>query len=113
MSCQNYKRFELVSFCILLMSSSIESFSLHVNKNSFFMKRISKRATNRRGLKHLKMSMDSKPSAFDGMLSFREKFSQASSEGFGTKAKNVAKTMKVEDIVVPLCGNLEMEHMQI
>jgi len=111
MSCQNYKRFELVSFCILLMSSSIESFSLHVNKNSFFMKRISKRATNRRGLKHLKMSMDSKPSAFDGMLSFREKFSQASSEGFGTKAKNVAKTMKVEDIVVPLCGNLEMRQI--
>lgn len=110
MGCQNYKRFELVSFCILMMASSIESFS-HGNKNSFYMKRIPKHATNKRGFKHLQMSIDSEPSVFDGMLSFREKFSQASSEGFGTKAKNVAKTMKLEDIVVPLCGNLEMRQV--
>ena len=56
-------------------------------------------------------SDNSKSSLFDGMLSFKKKFSQASAEGFGTKAKNVAKTMSVGDLVVPLCGNLAMRQI--
>lgn len=35
------------------------------------------------------------------------KFRTASSEGFGTRARNVATTCQVGDIVVPLCGDLE------
>lgn len=34
-------------------------------------------------------------------------FSEAYREGFGTKARNVASTMKVGDVVVPLCSDLE------
>lgn len=45
-------------------------------------------------------------SIFDSLLSLRRNFSQASAEGFGTKARNVAKSMSVGDVVVPLCGNL-------
>jgi signal peptidase I len=45
-------------------------------------------------------------SIFDSLLSLRRTFSQASAEGFGTKARNVAKTMSVGDVIVPLCGNL-------
>jgi len=56
-------------------------------------------------------SDETKKSVFDGILSFRQKFSQASAEGFGTKAKNAAKTMQVGDVVVPLCGNLEMRQI--
>lgn len=47
-----------------------------------------------------------KASIFDSLLSLRQTFSQASAEGFGTKARNVAKTMSVGDVIVPLCGNL-------
>jgi hypothetical protein len=35
------------------------------------------------------------------------KFRTASSEGFGTRARNVASTCQVGDIVVPLCGNMD------
>jgi len=45
-------------------------------------------------------------SIMDRMLKFRSDFSSAASEGFGTKARNVANTMTVGDVVVPLCGNL-------
>ena len=45
------------------------------------------------------------------MLKFRKNFSIAASEGFGTKARNVASTMSVGDIVVPLCGNLAMRQI--
>lgn len=45
-------------------------------------------------------------SIFDSLLSLRRTFSQASAEGFGTKARNVAKTMSVGDVIVPLCRNL-------
>ena len=45
-------------------------------------------------------------SIFDSMFSLRKSFSQASTEGFGTKARNVAKSMSVGDVVVPLCANL-------
>lgn len=31
----------------------------------------------------------------------------AAAEGFGTRARNVGETMKIDDIVVPLCSNLE------
>ena len=37
-----------------------------------------------------------------------QKFNEASAEGFGTKAKNAMNTMSNGDIVVPLCGNLEL-----
>lgn len=40
-----------------------------------------------------------------------EKFRNASSEGFGTRARNVASTCQVGDIVVPLCGNIEKRQM--
>ena len=39
---------------------------------------------------------------------FFQKFNEASAEGFGTKAKNAMNTMSNGDIVVPLCGNLEL-----
>ena len=42
----------------------------------------------------------------DSILRLREKVSLAAKEGFGTKARNVARTMSVGDIVVPLCANL-------
>lgn len=42
----------------------------------------------------------------NGINLFRKNFATAAQEGFGTKAKNVARTMRVGDIVVPLCGNL-------
>jgi signal peptidase I len=47
-----------------------------------------------------------KPSIFHKLLTIRQNFQQASAEGFGTKARNVANTMSIGDIVVPLCGNL-------
>jgi signal peptidase I len=56
-------------------------------------------------------SENSKPSMFDGMLSIKQKFSQASAEGFGTKARNVAKTMSVGDVVVPICGDLALRQI--
>lgn len=37
----------------------------------------------------------------------RSNFKTAAGDGFGTKARNVADTMKIDDIVVPLCSNLE------
>lgn len=39
------------------------------------------------------------------------KFRTASSEGFGTRARNVASTCQVGDIVVPLCGDLEKRRL--
>ena len=33
-------------------------------------------------------------------------FQLAQEEGFGTKAKNIASTMSIDDVVVPICGNL-------
>lgn len=56
-------------------------------------------------------SDETKKSMLDNMLSFNQKFSQASAEGFGTKAKNVAKTMNVGDVVVPICGNLAIRQI--
>lgn len=38
----------------------------------------------------------------------RSNFAAAAAEGFGTRARNVAPTMSVGDVVVPLCGNLEL-----
>lgn len=35
-------------------------------------------------------------------------FRKASSDGFGTRAKNVGFTMRKGDVVVPLCGNMEL-----
>lgn len=37
----------------------------------------------------------------------RKNLKTAASDGFGTRARNVAETMNVDDIVVPLCSNLE------
>ncbi len=48
----------------------------------------------------------SRISIMDRMFKFRSDFSSAAEEGFGTKARNVANTMSLGDIVVPLCGNL-------
>ena len=56
-------------------------------------------------------ALESSPSIFDGILTFRQKFSQASAEGFGTKARNVANTMSIGDIVVPICGNLALRQI--
>ena len=41
------------------------------------------------------------------LFKFASDLSTAISEGFGTRARNVASTMVVGDIVVPLCSNLE------
>ncbi len=46
------------------------------------------------------------PMAKDASPSIIENFRLAASEGFGTKARNAAATMKVGDVIVPLCGNL-------
>lgn len=61
-------------------------------------------------------SSNNKPSSssssiLDNMLQFRKNFSIAASDGFGTKARNVASTMSVGDIVVPLCGNLAIRQI--
>jgi len=48
--------------------------------------------------------IDSEPNLFSKFLS---NLKTASSDGFGTRAKNVASTMEVGDVVVPLCGNLD------
>ena len=37
----------------------------------------------------------------------RTNLKTAAADGFGTKARNVADTMKINDIVVPLCSNLD------
>jgi len=37
----------------------------------------------------------------------RSNLKTAADEGFGTRARNVGDTMKIDDIVVPLCSNLE------
>lgn len=50
-------------------------------------------------------------SIMDRMLKFRSDFSSAASEGFGTRARNVASTMAVGDVVVPLCGNLALRQI--
>eukprot|EP00956_Cyclotella_meneghiniana_P011024 scaffold15443_cov50-Cyclotella_meneghiniana.AAC.3 len=49
-------------------------------------------------------AVSSKESSISKLL---QNFRTASSEGFGTRARNVASTCQVGDIVVPLCGNLE------
>lgn len=54
---------------------------------------------------------DEPKSILDNILQFRKNFSIAANEGFGTKARNVASTMSVGDIVVPLCGNLAMRQI--
>uniref|UniRef100_A0A7S2VZ24 Mitochondrial inner membrane protease subunit n=1 Tax=Eucampia antarctica TaxID=49252 RepID=A0A7S2VZ24_9STRA len=41
----------------------------------------------------------------------KDNFSTAAKEGFGTKAKNVATSMSVGDIVVPLCANLTQRQL--
>lgn len=38
-------------------------------------------------------------------------FRKAAAEGFGTRAKNVAATCSVGDVVVPLCGNIEKRQL--
>ena len=43
----------------------------------------------------------------NSLSNLRRKFQNARSEGFGTRARNVAPTCEVGDIVVPLCGDLE------
>ena len=50
-------------------------------------------------------------SILDKVQEFRTNFSKASSEGFGTKARNVASTMSVGDTVVPICGNLALRQI--
>jgi len=65
------------------------------------------------------ISLDSKHSSSsstifnpnDRLSSLRKKFSTAAAEGFGTKAKNMATSMSVGDIVVPICGNLELRQV--
>jgi signal peptidase I len=47
-----------------------------------------------------------KTSTKEDFKMFKKQFDTALQEGFGTKAKNIARTMRVGDIVVPLCGNL-------
>jgi len=37
----------------------------------------------------------------------RKNLKTAASDGFGTRARNVADTMVIDDVVVPLCSNLE------
>ena len=54
---------------------------------------------------------EDKGGVLDSMLKFREKVSLAAKEGFGTKARNVARTMSVGDIVVPLCANLTQRQL--
>ena len=53
----------------------------------------------------------SSPFVLDGIPSLRKRFVDAAAEGFGTKARNVATTMSVGDVVVPLCGNLELRQI--
>jgi len=43
--------------------------------------------------------------------SFIQDLIQVAKEGFGTKARNVASTMKEGDLVVPLCSNLEQRQV--
>jgi len=43
----------------------------------------------------------------DSIEFFRRKITDAASEGFGVKARNVASTMSIGDVVVPLCKDLE------
>ena len=50
-------------------------------------------------------------SAAGGVLDFRQRISVAAKEGFGTKARNVARSMSVGDIVVPLCSNLTQRQL--
>ena len=40
-------------------------------------------------------------------IPFRNRLSDAAAEGFGTRAKNVASSMSVGDIVVPIIADLE------
>lgn len=47
----------------------------------------------------------------DDFSTFKKSFDTAFKEGFGTKAKNIARTMRVGDIVVPLCGNLKARQL--
>ncbi|KAL7429381.1 hypothetical protein ACHAXM_001629 [Skeletonema potamos] len=47
---------------------------------------------------------ETKVNIFDTL---RSNLKAAADEGFGTRARNVADTMAIDDIVVPLCSNLE------
>ena len=73
--------------------------------------------TNPRGRNHLPSShtrlfalQENEPqrtrSNSNGRDNWIDQFQSAQKEGFGTKAKNVASSMSIDDVVVPICGNL-------
>ena len=60
-------------------------------------------ATQRRSILQ-RATNEEQPDFFNTL---RSNLKTAADEGFGTRARNVADTMTVDDIVVPLCSNLE------
>lgn len=70
----------------------------------------STRWTNRAVLRETKEGgIDTSPQQEETNLfsKFLSNLRTASSDGFGTKARNVGSTMKAGDVVVPLCSNLD------
>jgi hypothetical protein len=53
-------------------------------------------------------SSPSQPRFDNPFVEFANNAKVAASEGFGTRARNVGKTMNVGDVVVPICGNTEL-----
>lgn len=110
-----YKRYIFVVLCILIIR--VDGFVIQKHVAPCFgqchLLRSSDRIFSNKNVlgsseKDISNDVDSKNriSIMDRMFKFRSDFSSAAEEGFGTKARNVANTMSVGDIVVPLCGNL-------
>ena len=113
-----------IIICILMLCNSCASFSpppmrivlsirttsdsLRHGNNFKERRSILKYESNEGGLGADSPSYNEQPNT--GLSKLASDLRTAASEGFGTRAKNVGSTMVVDDIVVPLCSNLDKRH---
>jgi signal peptidase I, bacterial type len=104
-------RWTVLGFSTVLQINSSAIPSYQQRKQGFKRIQAIHMASDKEEVSPINLPEPPNSSLFDSLLSLRRTFSQASAEGFGTKARNVAKTMSVGDVIVPLCGNLSQRQI--